>query len=129
MRPIGVLMLLTGLAAADPAARIRIPLGPSKVVEVEPWQPPARPTGKYPGITGQDSAAVVLAPGPHGDGRPWPYGILIAPPRTGDDNQIVSGSNGLPGSDLLSAQLARRFDLGVGQVLEWLLTPRFVRRG
>ncbi len=139
MRLLGVLMLMSGLAAADPApnpaagAKIRIPFGPSKTIEVEPWTPPARTAQAYRGVTGQPSAAVVLDPGPHGDAQPWPYGIWIRPPGSSDPNVIESGTNRLPGSSPrsshVSTRLSQAFDLGVGQFLEWLMTPRFVRRG
>jgi len=133
MRAIGVLVVLSGLAAADPAdppntAKLTIPLGPSKVVEVEPWTPPAKVAQKYPGMTGQDSNAVVIDPGPHGDAQPWPYGIWIKPPASSDDMAIRPGTNDLPDSAALSARLARSFDNGVGTVLELLMSPRFVHQ-
>ncbi|MBL0213033.1 MAG: hypothetical protein IPQ07_04055 [Myxococcales bacterium] len=133
MRLFGVLMLMSGLAMANPApapgAKVRIPLGPSKTIEVEPWTPPARAAQTYRGVTGQPSAAVVIDPGPHGDAQPWPYGIWIRPPGSSDANVIDTGTNHLPGSEHVSARLSRALDLGVGQFLEWLMTPRFVRRG
>lgn len=136
MRLIGVLVVLHGFAAAEPAppgplngdasgpAKVT---GPSKVVEVEPWTPPARAPQKYPGVTGKDSAAIVIDPGHAGDGQPWPYGIWIKPPATTDRNVIAAGSLDLPDSAPLSARLARGLDDSVGTVLELLMTPRFVR--
>ena len=133
MRAIGVLVVLSGLAAADPAdqpntAKLRIPLGPSKVVEVEPWTPPAKVAQKYPGMTGASSNALVIDPGPNGDGMPWPYGIWIKPPVSLDTNVITLGTSDLPDSATLSARLARGFDDSVGTVLELLMTPRFIRQ-
>jgi hypothetical protein len=132
MRAIGVLVVLSGLAAADPAdqpntAKLAIPLGPSKVVEVEPWTPPAKVAQKYPSMKGPDSNAVVIDPGSHGDAQPWPYGIWIKPPASLDDMGIQPGTSDLPDSATLSARLSRHFDNGVGAVLELLMTPRFVR--
>jgi hypothetical protein len=128
MRAIGVLMALSGLAAADSPAKQTIPLGPSKVVEVEPWTPPAKPTQKFPGMKGTASNAVVIAPDPDGDARPWPYGIWIRPPAFRDDNVIRSGTSDLPDSAGLAGRLSRQFDDGVGTLLEWLMTPRFVQK-
>ncbi len=129
MRAIGVLVVLSGLAAADPEpAKLTIPLGPSKVVEVEPWTPPAKVAQKYPGMTGAPSNAVVIDPTPHGDGQPWPYGIWIKPPASRDDNVITMGTSDLPDSAALSARLARGFDDSVGTILELLMTPRFIRQ-
>ncbi len=124
MRAIGVVLLLTGFAAADPPAR-----GPSKVIEAPAWEwePLAHPTTKVPGMKGADSLAVVIEPGSHGDARPWPHGMLIQPPDTGDRNAIEPGTSYLPTSDKLSVKLARTLDLGVGHFLDWLLTPLFVR--
>ena len=79
-------------------------------------------------MTGKDSAAVVLDPGTHADGQPWPYGIWIKPPATLDSNVITSGTSDLPDSATLSARLARGFDDSVGTVLELLMTPRFVQK-
>lgn len=129
MRAIGLLVLLTGFATADPADKPKtIPLGPSNVVEAEPWTPPARSAQKYPGVTGKDSAAVVIDPGHGGDGQPWPYGIWIKPPASYDNNVIGLGTSDLPDSATLSARLARGFDESVGAVLELLMTPRFVHQ-
>ncbi len=128
MRAISILVVLANLAAADSAPTLRIPLGPSKVVEVEPWTPPARTAQRYPGVTGTNAAGVVIDPGHAGDGQPWPYGIWIKPPASTDNNVITMGTRDLPDSAALSARLARRFDDSVGAVLELLMTPRFVRQ-
>lgn len=134
MRSFGVLMLLASAAAADPGAAGTPPVmreappGPSKVIEVEPWVPPARAPGRYPGVGGKDAAGVVIDPGAHPDGRPWPYGMWIRPGGTQDHNVLVPGTNGLPDSAPLATELGRSLDLGVGRFLEWLMTPRFVRR-
>lgn len=136
MRRFGVLVLLHGLAAADPAPLGPLnaappaaaqATGPTKVVEAEPWTPPARAPQKYPGVTGKDSAAVVIDPGHAGDGQPWPYGIWIKPPVTPDMNVIVAGSLDLPDSAPLAARLVRGLDDSIGTMLELLMTPRFVR--
>ena len=88
----------------------------------------AKVAQKYPGMTGASSNAVVIDPGPHGDGMPWPYGIWIKPPVSLDTNVITLGTSDLPDSATLSARLARGFDDSVGTVLELLMTPRFIRQ-
>jgi hypothetical protein len=143
MQALGVLLLLTTAAAADPASgaatpdpqdrpnsRPAIRLGPSRVVEVEPWQPPARKTTQTPGVNGAMASGIVIDPGPHGDARPWPYGMLIHPPDTGDRNVLVLGSDDLPGPlpDTLSGRLTRKLDAGVGTMLELLMTPKFIKQ-
>ncbi len=128
MHAIGVVLLLTGFAAADPATALPLKAGPSKVIEAPAWEPPARPTLQVPGMKGSDSAAIVIEPDAHGDARPWPYGMLIRPPDTGDHNALELGTSDLPASDKLSVTVVRTLDQGVGTFLEWLLTPRFVRR-
>ncbi len=127
MRALGVVLLLTVFSSAEPP-RPAIKAGPSKVIEAPAWEPPARPTTKVPGMTGADSTAIVIDPGAHADARPWPHGIVIRPPETGDHNVIELGSSDLPASTKLSVRLGRTLDHGLGQFLEWLLTPRFVRR-
>lgn len=126
MRAFVALLMLSPMAAAEtpaPAAS----LGPSKVVEVQPWTPPARAAQKYPGVTGKDALGVVIDP-EHGDGQRWPYGIWIEPPATRDDMALVPGSMDLPASAALSARIARGFEDSVGAVLDLLMTPRFVRQ-
>ena len=138
MRAIGVLVLLTAAASADPATGAATPksadlgairIGPTKVIEVAPWTPPARVTTRSPGITGQPANGIVIDPGGSSDGRPWPYGIWIRPPETGDRNVVVLGTDSLPFDDLaLPGKLTRTFDLGMGSFLEWLMTPRIIRK-
>lgn len=126
MRAIGVLVLLSGVALADPNLGPRT--APSNVIEVEPWTPPARVAQAYPGVTGKAAAAVVIDPGHAGDGRPWPYGIWIKPPGRWDGSVLSPGTLDLPASTPLSVRVARGLDDSIGAVLELLMTPRFVRQ-
>lgn len=125
MRSFGVLMLISGLAAADPAPAAKLP---SKVVEVEAWTPPPRAAQNYPGVTGKSAAGLVIDPGHAGDGQRWPHGIWIRPPATRDDNVMRSGTMTLPDPASFSVRLARRFDDTIGTMLELLMTPRFVHQ-
>jgi len=111
--------------SAPAQAKVTIPLGPSKVIEVEPWEPPARKTTKSPGIDGTDSSGIVIDPGPHADARPYPYGIWIRPPDIGDHNVLELGTDRLATgeSSALSARLSRGLDQSVDKLFELILPP------
>jgi hypothetical protein len=119
-----VLVVGSGFASADEPK-------PSRTVEVTPWEPPARPTTKVPGMNGVPAAGIVVPTDPGGDARPWPHGIWIPTPEVGDKNVLELGTDqlpGLPGSGGLAARLSRAFDHGVGRLLELVMPPpRLVR--
>ena len=125
MRVVPVVALISGFASADPA-KVTTPTGPSKVVEVQPWEPPARATTKVPGVNGIPSAGIVIPTDPGGDARPYPYGAWIRTPDIGDRNVLELGTDSLPGSlrsEGLAARLSRGFDASVGKVLELVMPP------
>lgn len=124
LRLLLVMVLGTGSATADPPAKPN-PFGPSKTIEVKPWEPPARPTTKTPGMNGNMASGIVIPTDPGGDAQRWPYGMWIPTPDVGDKNVLVPGTNGLSdgSSSALSARLSRGLDDGVGSFLQWLLPP------
>lgn len=127
MRGVALVMLLSGSALADsPDDNAKKSVGPSRVVEVQPWEPPARVTTKVPGMKGVPSAGIVIETDPGGDARPWPYGAWIKTPDVGDRNVLELGTDQLPrlpGSDGIAARLSRAFDDGVGALLGLVLPP------
>jgi hypothetical protein len=129
LRIVLALLVGTGSAGADPATT-RIPLGPSKTVEVEPWEPPARVTTMVPGMKGIPSAGVVIRTDPGGDARPWPHGMWIPTPDIGDRNVLELGTDGLPAleSTALSARLSRGLDQGVSALFRYLMPPQKLLR-
>ncbi|HEU0030213.1 MAG TPA: hypothetical protein VFQ53_06265 [Kofleriaceae bacterium] len=87
------------------------------------------PTDRVPGMTG-DVSARILVPPDHPDARPWPLGMLITPPETGDHNVLVPGLNSLPfwkfqtpGAPV-TKQLIDGLNLGVGTMVELLVPPQ-----
>jgi hypothetical protein len=126
LRHLAIASLLASVPAfADEPKPDAGPQKPARVIEVPPWEPPARATTKTPGIRGQDSSGIVIDPGAHADARPYPYGAWIKTPDIGDRNVLELGTNGLPDrpSSALSARLARGLDRGVEKLFELLLPP------
>ena len=127
MRLVALVMVTSMSSWADAPENLRAkPTGPSRVIEVQPWEPPARVTTKVPGIDGKDSAGIVIQTDPGGDARPWPYGAWIKTPDVGDRNVLELGSDRLPGlpkSQGLAARLSRGFDQGVDALLDLVMPP------
>lgn len=128
MRLVALLLAWSVVSWADvpPSSR-----GPSRVIEAQPWEPPARATAKVPGMSGVPAAGIVIETDPGGDARPWPHGSWIKTPDIGDANVLELGTDRLPGlprSGGLAARLSRGLDAGVGTLLDLVLPPaRLVR--
>lgn len=131
MRFVVLLMVLSGSSWADAPDKEPKKPGPSRVVEVQPWEPPSRATTMVPGMKGVPSAGIVIETDPGGDARPWPYGSWIKTPDVGDHNVLELGTDqlpSLPGSAGLAARLSRGFDAGVGTFLDLVMPPAKIVR-
>jgi hypothetical protein len=118
-----LVVVFAGSAAAEPANRKVLPSLGSE----ETWLDRLgllthdKTTGAL-AIDGGRATGIVIDPGPHLDARPYPRGMVIAPPDPRDHNVLVPGTMSLPGPARTWTE--RMFDwlnFGVGSVLDLVL--------
>jgi hypothetical protein len=80
-----VLCGLVATASADPKP-IKVEIPPIATVTQ---------SDRIPAFGGGYVFGNVIDPGPHPDAQPFPRGMVIQPPDTGDHNVIVPGTRGL----------------------------------
>lgn len=122
--PVSLLVALTaGFAHADPAPTPRLIAPPAdhEAATQGLGIRPKDPATGAPGLRGGWAIGNVIDPGVHPDARPYPRGMVIAPPDTGDAMGLPPGGLGLPGPRGVVARLLRGLDHGVGKLFELVI--------